>query len=542
MGNLAWQDWLVFGAYLVTVTAVGLWAGRHKRSGQDYFLAGRRIPWFVIGTSLVASSISSDQFIGSVGYTYKVGLVAANWEWVAFPMYTMFIFLFLPLYMRTRVTTMPEFLSRRFGAATRNVATLLVIAGYMLVSMTAVIYAGSLAIGEMFHAEQWFGDAAPYAVIWSMVAFTGLLILYGGSSSVAWTDFVQCILLIAGGSLLFFLALSHVEGGWSGMVAQNPERFHLIQPVDHEEVPWPIIPIAVLTIGLYYASCNQFLVQRVLCARSEWDSRMGVVFAGLLGFLRPVAVCFAGLAAFALFNGTPTGDRIAETPDLAFPVLVTEFAPPWIRGLVLAGLVAAIISTLEALANSTTTLIVVDVLKGMLRLPMDERRTLRTGRIVCGIVIVLAGLCAPVVAQAGSIFKYVNQGATYLNVPIAAVFLAGILLPFVTPTASLVAILIGAPLGMLVQYLLFGHVIGVSLAGMMYTAGIVFVMLMLTMVYVSALTRPRERTLTEGTIWRPSDARLPAEERARPRPWYARYFLWYVVFGVVFVLIYAWFW
>ena len=203
---------------------VGLWAARNQeKSARGYFLASGRLPWWIIGAAFVSTSVSSEQIVGTVGATYKYGMGIANWEWWLVPTYGLMVLVFIPIWLRNRITTVPEFLARRFGPLCADIYSWVMLVAYVFVFLVPVLYSGSLALTQL---TGWNF----YAVLWGMVVLVALYTTKGGLSSVMWTDALQCLMLVGGGVVLFFVALGKVPGGWAAMEAAKPDRFHLYRP------------------------------------------------------------------------------------------------------------------------------------------------------------------------------------------------------------------------------------------------------------------------------------------------------------------------
>jgi len=291
--ELSLLDYAVFILYLVLVVAIGFWvARREKTSAREYFLAGNKLPWFAIGASLIASSVSTEQFIGEVGFAYRYGIAVANWEWSVFPAMTLMMLFFVPFYLRRRISTMPEWLEHRFGPSSRFTFAVITILSYVFINLAGVLYAGGLALHAIFGINLWWA-----IVVLAVVA--GAYTVAGGLASVVWTDLLQAILLLGGGLLVFFLGLREI-GGWEVLRGAG-DRAHLMLPASHPELPWTGMLVLCLSTNLWYYATNQYINQRVLGAKDEWNARAGVIFAGFLGIFLTLAVCFPGLIAYAVF-------------------------------------------------------------------------------------------------------------------------------------------------------------------------------------------------------------------------------------------------
>lgn len=354
-------DLTIFVLYFVGIVAQGVWlARREKATSRDYFLAGDRLPWYAIGASVLASNISSEHFVGMVGWAYVHGMVIANFEWGAWLTWSLALWFFLPYYLRGRISTMPEFLERRYGSACRYLLSITSIITYVTALEGGVLYAGAKALQVFFGMELHWG-------VLVLAVATALYTIGGGLLSVVWTDAVQCLIFLVGGAVVSILGLAKV-GGLGALMQQLPEQFHIYH-LSHEKCPILAYYICSLFVGAYYISSNQFMIQRCLGARSDWDGRMGLLFSNYLKLFMPFIVVLPGIIAFKLFPGM-------RDPDQAYPTLVSQVLSPGLVGLIMAALAAAIMSTLSSAANSASTLLTLDILRPLLRQPSE--RTMRS--------------------------------------------------------------------------------------------------------------------------------------------------------------------
>lgn len=250
-------DLAIIAVSLVLAIGVGLWAGRNQdKTARGYFLASGRLPWFIIGSAFVSTSVSSEQMVGTVGMAYKNGMGVANWEWFTVPHYLVFIVFLVPMYLRNRITTIPDFLTRRYGPLCGSIYSWLMLFAYVFIFMIAILYGGSLTFQRITGWD--------YNLIrFGLVALIAIYAIKGGLASVMWTDAVQCLMLVGGGMLLFFLALSKTPGGWETMVQADPQRFHLYHPPGDSVAPFLGILSMVFTVGIFYNAGSQVMVQRI---------------------------------------------------------------------------------------------------------------------------------------------------------------------------------------------------------------------------------------------------------------------------------------
>ena len=316
------------------------------------------------------------------------GMGIANWEWFGLPTNILFVTIFIPIYLRNRIMTVPEFLTRRFGPTCGDIYSWIMLFAYVVIFLVPVLYGGSLAFAEL---TGWNF----YAVLWVIVIFTGIYTIKGGLASVMWTDAVQCLMLVGGGVLLFFLALNKIPGGWAAMEAVNPARFHLYEPPSSKTAPFLGLLCGSLGVFLFYQSTNQVMIQRVLAARTTWDGIMGIYFAMFINLLRPLVTCFLGLIVYHWIHEMHQAPPL-KNQDSTFPFALQVFAPSWgLRGIILSGFLAAVMSTISALANSTATIFALDVYKKVINPAASERRLVWMGRMASLVALVAAALLAP---------------------------------------------------------------------------------------------------------------------------------------------------
>ncbi|HTL29708.1 MAG TPA: sodium/solute symporter, partial [Tepidisphaeraceae bacterium] len=347
--QLAWADRVIFILYIVAVLGLGLLAARRgKKTKRDYFLAGDKLPWWMVGGSIVAANISSHHLIGSMGVAYNRGFVAMVTEWGAILIgFNALLWIFLPFYLRNGFYTVPEFLYRRFGSSVRMTYAALILLTYLLVEIGAVLYMGALAMNSLL------GIRLSYSII-ALAAFTGLYTILGGLRAVVWTEMLQLSVLLLGGIALS-VATIHAVGGVHEAIqaSQANGKWDLLLPASDPDFPWTMYLGGALCISVFYCAANQFIVQRALAAKNEWHARMGVVFTDYLKFLLPLIIIVPGLIAPARFPNL-------ERPDLVFPTLVENLLPTGLIGLVMAGLIAAVMGHMSGAVNSVTTIATID--------------------------------------------------------------------------------------------------------------------------------------------------------------------------------------
>ena len=517
-------DLTVFVAYFVVALAIGFWAGRKKKeSSRDFFLTAGTLSWAVIGFSTIGASLSTEQLVGVVGYAYTHGMAVANWEWLNFVGYSLLIGVFLPVYLRNRIVTMPEFLELRYSVLVRRMYAIISVISYVFINLAGVIFSGAFLLEQMLEIPLQAG-------IWGLAILSGALTVYGGMSSVAWTQVFQSALLIFGGLLVFFLGLGEVPGGWQAIVGEG-ERAHLVLPASDPELPWTAMVVLALSTGPWYFCTNQYINQNSLGAKDEWHARMGIVLACFLGVFTALAYIFPGMVAYAINPGLSTGDE-------ALPFLIKTVIPAGLRGLILAGLCGAIMSTIQALINSSATILTVDLYKGLYRPTASERELIRFGRR-CGVaILVVGGLWAPVVMSFGNIFSYFQECWFLIAAPIMAIFLLAVFWRRATATAAAWTLGLCFPMFVLPYWL---RMTGVE-TNAFNIAGIVYLGSLGCMALLSLVTTPPRKQSVDPVIWTRAVMRLPRAIVAAGYPVHRRVSLWWALTVGVFVLLYILHW
>ncbi len=488
---LAAIDLAVIAVYFLAVVAHGLWVSRGERNATDYFLAGRALPWYLIGFSYFASNMSGASFVGLTGAAYAHGMVVFNYEWTATLVLIVFAAVMLPVFLRARVFTVPEYLERRFDVRARRIYALFTILAIMLVDTAGALYAGGIVITIVFpDIELWQASAA-------LAVVAGVYTVLGGLKAVVVTDATQAVLMIVGAALIFVFGLEAV-GGWDELMARlTPDQTQLMKPADDAFLPWPGI-LGVVLLGFYYWTLNQYFVQRALAARSLDDGRKGALFAGLLKLPNLFLMILPGLIAVVLFPGL-------ESPDRVFPALAFELLPLGLRGLVLTALVAAIMSSLDSALNAVASLVTMDFVRP-LRPETSGRALLWIGRAFTALAMVLAASYAPLIAAFGSLFQYFQATLAYLVPPVVAVYLMGLLWPRANAAGAIWAlasgVAIGLPLYFAVEVTGAWQAAGLPALHFSYVAMLMFALAVVVMAAVSALTPAGDAATRELTVRR----------------------------------------
>lgn len=405
-------DAVFFFAYIGIVLFIGFAVARKEKATiNDYFRAGNTLPWYAIGASIIAAGISSEQFVGEVGYAYKLGMPVANWEWLVFPALSIFLWIFVPIYVRGRITTMPEYLERRYGPTARTLYAIVIVASYIFANFALVFYTGGYAMEKMWGFNR-------IGAVWMLAVLTGAYTIYGGMVSVAWTDFFQCILLMGGGIFVFFAGMHRLNWDFSAVLGEG-QRARLIAPQSHE-IPWTALIILALSTNVWYYATDQFINQRCLGAKNEWHAKMGVLLAGALQLLLPLATCFPGMIYYAI-------NPNLEDHNAAYPAVVAALVTKGLRGLVVAAVLGAIMSTISGLVNSTATIVTLDIFRRWKGRNWPEARLVRFGQWAGGAALLVGALFAPVVMKWDSIFRYCQDIWAPMAAPAVVVFMGGAL-------------------------------------------------------------------------------------------------------------------
>ena len=524
-------DILIFAVYMVSVLFIGFLVGRKKHTRADgFFLARRTLPWYAVGFSMVAACISTEQFIGASAKAHDVGMTVLNWEWGVVPSYALLILVFMPLYFRRGIFTIPEYLERRYGGPARTIFSFLTMASYFAVNLAGVLYSGGYVMHSLFGFPL-------IPCIWALTLLTGAYTVYGGLVSVVWTETLQSVLLLAGGTLITVLGLLRIPGGLMGAVGTG-ERAHLFLPLDHPELPWTAILVLMFSTNVWYACTNQFYIQMCLGAKNEWHARMGVVFATFLGILLGFAVEFTGIVGHRLVE---LGAMPAPPESNAiYPYLIRYLIPSGLRGIVFAGILAAIMSTVSALVHSIATLFSMDFYRVFIRPQASETRLIRVGQAAGGFLLAAGALWAPVVGTFPTIFDYFQQSWAVMAAPVAIVFTVGALWKRATNTAAVSTLVLGIltiPVAFWLQRMVLPK--GFNFYNL---TGIIFFVELAWMVGVSLLTTPHPDVRTASAVWTTELAALPPGERPAPYPWYKRVFLWWALSVAAVGALYVWFW
>ena len=473
-------DIAVFSLYAVLILSIGLYVSRQKegksKSAEDYFLAGKSLPWWAIGASLIAANISAEQFIGMSGSGFALGLAIASYEWMAAITLLVVGKFFLPIFIEKGLYTIPEFIEKRYSSNLKTILAVFWIALFVFVNLTTVLFLGGKALDTIIGSGD--GSILLTSII-GLALFAAAYSLWGGLAAVAWTDVVQVVLLIFGGLLMTYFALSNVTDtgsfvdGLKYIYDKAPERFSMILSKGEIITPngrdawWDLPGLAVLIGGmwvanLYYWGFNQYIIQRTLAAKSLEEGQKGIVFAAFLKLIIPLIVVLPGIIAYVMNLDPETGQlnmallsnegflgtagNIAN--DNAAPWLIKNFIPVGLKGLILAALAAAIVSSLASMINSTSTIFTMDIYKSTINKKADDKQMVKVGRLTGLVALIVAMILAPQLGSLGQVFQFIQEYTGVVSPGILAVFLMGLFYKKATNNAAIWGVILSIPIAM----------------------------------------------------------------------------------------------
>ena len=440
-------DFFVIGAYFAIILGVGIYSSKSKDDTSQYFLANRNLGWFVIGASLFASNIGSEHLVGLAESGFKKGLIESQFEILAAFMLLILGWVFVPFYKASGVTTMPEFLEKRFSSSARMYLSLVSIFAYVITKISVTIFAGAIVFESLLGIDFWTG-----AVI--VVVVTGFYTIFGGLKAVIYTDTIQMFLLLGGSILVTIFGLDAI-GGWGNMVATSGDGFmSLWRSASDADYPWTAILFGAPILGIWYWCTDQFIVQRVLAARNESEGRKATIFAGFLKLTPMFIFVVPGMIAYTLHNDPNSAFKLALDAEGnaisagTLPAMVQFLLPVGLRGLVAAGILSALMSSLSSVFNSCSTLITWDIYKKY-NPEKSEKHLVRVGQIATGFLVLSGMLWIPFQKSlsAGGLFQYIQGIQAYISPPIAAAFLLGLFIKRINSEGVMSAFGLGALLG-----------------------------------------------------------------------------------------------
>ena len=463
--NISQIDIAILVVYSAVILFIGFYKSKSKsgetKSSKDYFLAGKSLPWWAIGASLIAANISAEQFIGMSGSGFAIGMAIASYEFMAALTLLIVGKYFLPIFIKTGIYTIPEFLEKRYNSNVKSVLAVFWIFLFIFVNLTTVLYLGGTALDTIM------GNGDGSLVLNSIIGlglFAAAYSLWGGLSSVAWTDVIQVVLLIIGGLITTIITLDHltptggVLNGLSYIYEKAPEKFNMI--LNSTDKGYSDLPgIAVLAGGMwianiYYWGFNQYIIQRTLAAKSLKESQKGIAFAAALKMIIPLIVVVPGIIAYVMFTENPEVTKAFTSSDgtilndKAYPWLISSFIPSGLKGVILAALSAAIVSSLASMINSTSTIFTLDIYKSLLNKTASEKRLVTVGRISGLIALIIAILIAPVLGSIDQAFQFIQEWTGVVSPGILAIFMLGLFWQKTSAKAAIIGALSSIPIAL----------------------------------------------------------------------------------------------
>ncbi|WP_299312344.1 sodium:solute symporter [uncultured Aquimarina sp.] len=572
MNELSYIDITVIVVYLVGIIIYGI--SKSKRSSsEDYFLGGRTMTWPIVGIALFSANISSSTLVGLASDAYQTNINVYNYEWYAVVVLIFFAIFFLPFYLRSGVYTMPEFLERRYDKRTRYYFSFITVVGNVMVDTAAGLYVGSIVLKLLFP------DTSSTIIIIGLAIAAAAYTIPGGLNSVIQTEVIQAVLLIIGSCLLTYFAFDKLGGGWSAMMnkldimlaagevnfgdrmaegkympTNADEVFSLVRPDNDEFMPWWGLLTGVPLLGFYFWANNQFMVQRVLGAKDLNHGRWGALFAGFLKLPVIFIMIVPGVLALLLFSTLdisglnyplPDGtmcQNLSDCPNLTYPVLLFQLLPVGVLGLVVAGLMAAMMSSVSATFNSASTLITMDFVK-QLRPDMTSKQLVRVGQIATLILVVLASLWVPVIEKVSdSLWGYLQLVIAFTCPPVVAAFLLGMFWKRANGNGAFISLLIGGACALfMILSLKYEIIPELNELHFLAKANVLFVISLIVHVVVSLSTKPQsEQQILEYTYKK--EMFTEESNELAGLPWYKNYRILSVILLIVTALLVGFFW
>jgi len=460
--NLSTLDIIIFASYGVLILSVGLFVSRGKkdeiRSAEDYFLAGKSLPWWAVGASLIAANISAEQFIGMSGSGFALGLAIASYEWMGAITLLIVGKYFLPIFISKGIYTIPEFVEKRFSKQLKTILAVFWIGLYVFVNLSSVLYLGSIALETVIGIPMIYG-------VMGLALFAAAYSLYGGLSAVAWTDVIQVVFLVLGGLVTTYLALDVVSdgqgviAGFNHLVVAAPDSFHMILEKSNSEYKnlpgiWVLIG-GLWVANLYYWGFNQYIIQRTLAAKSLGEAQKGIALAAFLKLIIPFIVVIPGIAAYVMVNDPDIMARIGEVGQLNIPGAgASDKAYPWLlhllpsgfKGIAFAALAAAVVSSLASMLNSTSTIFTMDIYKAYMNKDATDSQLVKTGRITAAVALVIACVMAPLLGGIDQAFQFIQEYTGIVSPGILAVFMLGLFWKKTTNKAAIWGAVLSIPI------------------------------------------------------------------------------------------------
>lgn len=519
---MATLDLIIIVLYLLFIT----WSGfrtRHKyKDTDDFFLANRSLNWPMIGLSLYATNISISSIIGLAGSGYKTGISVFNYEWTGAVMLVIFAVFIIPYYLKHRLVTMPEFLERRFDHRSRTYFSIISITVNVFIDIAGALYASSIFMKGIFP------EIDLYIFVIGMAIITGLYTVAGGLRAVVITDTIQAILLTLGSAIIAILLFNEI-GSWKEISNQlEPEFLSLIRPLDDELIPWPTLIISLPILGFYFMCSNQYMVQRILGARTVEDGRKGAILAGFLKLPLLFIIVLPGTLGRIIYPEL-------ENPNMIFPELMFEFLPVGILGIVLTGFVAALMSSIDSALTAASSIATMDIYKKMYP-ESTQQNLIKFGKVFILLAVFIASVWAPFIDRFPTLWEYLQAVLAYLSPPVVTCFLFGLFWKRASASGSFWALIFGGLFGiLLVVNNYFFHFI--EPIHYLYSATIIFIVSSLIMIAASYFTQKTGSDDIPSGVWKLS--RIGSFSLKSTVPWYRSHqFYGALVCILTFILVY----
>jgi len=469
--NLSWLDIGFFLAFICFVVGVSLYKSRKKKeTSEDYFLAGRSLFWYLIGFSLIASNISTEQFVGMSGQSAgHVGMAVASYEWIAAITLVFVAVFFLPKFLRIGIFTIPEFLEHRYSPIPRAIMAFYTVIIYVAVTIAAVLYSGGLTLHTIFGMDLTLA-------VWIIGIIAAFYTTYGGLKAVVWADLIQGSALIIGGGITMVLGFIAV-GGVDNFLQTNADRLHMVLPASHIEIPWTALLLGIWIPNFYYWGLNQYIMQRTLGARSLKQGQLGVIFAAWLKLLIPFIVVFPGIMALQLYR-----DQLV-TADAAYPLLIKNLIPAGLKGFMFAAIFGAVMSSLDSMLNSASTIFTMDLYRRHFKSDASPKSLILIGRVMTCVFVLIGCLIAPYLGHPKlmGIFHYIQDFQGYISPGILAAFVFGLIFKRAPSSAAITALILNVPVYGILHLNYFDHIVFLN------KMAITFSILILTMAIITIL-------------------------------------------------------
>ena len=487
--SLSWLDILVFVGFIALVVGFSMYKSRREESSEDYFLASRGLKWYLIGFSIVAANISTEQFVGMSGQgAGNVGLAVSGYQLLGAVTIVIVAIFFLPRFLRAGIYTMPEYLEYRYNPSARAIMAFYTMVIYVGVTITAVLYSGGLTLHTIF-------DMDMVRAIWLIGLVAAVYTTWGGLKAVAYADLFQGSGLLLGGLMTMILGFVAV-GGVHSFLEGSADRLHMVLPADHPEMPWTVLLIGLWIPNFYYCGLNQFIVQRTLAAKTLRQGQLGIIFAASLWLIVPFAIVLPGIMALQLYGGE------LATPDKAYPMLIRKLVPAGLRGFIFAALSGAVISSLASMLNSASTIFTMDLYKRHWHKSASQRRLVAMGRTMTLLFVIVGCLVAPLLAdpRLKGIFHYIQEFQGYISPGILAAFVFGFVVKKAPPAAGVAALLLTVPVYGLLQW----QFSAIAFLNRMAITFAVIIAAMAIITYFRPLHAPKEMPVNRDFDMRPT--------------------------------------